>query len=333
MSARAHAWLARTRCTWIEPMVRGASRARTFGLAAEMSFWLFLSLVPLAAVSGWMAARVVTTRASAAAGLLSAVPPDARNLIQGEVQRVAGWRGSAVAPVALVTFVWLAASGVHAVFDALEVQAGASRPWWRQRLLALGTCVALSAGVALLGFLAVGLGRLEMVAGRAVPLAGMEATIAGSVLRAAAGLGIGVAMVAGVYVIGIPRGRRAAIPILPGALLAVVSIAAVGWGYRVLISTTGMADAYQGSLAVIGVTLTTLWLFSVALLLGAELNKVILDRRTEHCSSKPPAEEPLPRSDETWPTSDASSSPQTSPKPPIERSTGPSPLPHGSARP
>ena len=37
---------------WLDPILRGVDRARTLGLAAEMSFWLFLSLVPLAAVAG-----------------------------------------------------------------------------------------------------------------------------------------------------------------------------------------------------------------------------------------------------------------------------------------
>ena len=41
----------------------------------------------------------------------------------------------------------------------------------------------------------------------------------------------------------------------------------------------GPGNAYLGSLAVIGVTMMTLWLFSIAILLGAELNKVIRDRR------------------------------------------------------
>jgi uncharacterized BrkB/YihY/UPF0761 family membrane protein len=33
-------------------------RSRTFGLAAETAFWLFLSMIPLAAVGGLIAARL-----------------------------------------------------------------------------------------------------------------------------------------------------------------------------------------------------------------------------------------------------------------------------------
>lgn len=72
---------------------------------------------------------------------------------------------------------------------------------------------------------------------------------------------------------------------MPGALLAFVLLATLGWGYRLYVSRMGIGDAYLGSLAVIGVTMTTLWLFSVAILLGAQLNKVLGDRRKGRSSS------------------------------------------------
>jgi membrane protein len=318
---------------WIDPMIRGVSRARTLGLAAEMSFWLFLSLVPLAAVAGLVGARIATSRAPLEGGLMSSVPPDVRKMIDTEVQRVADWQGSTVAPIAIGTFLWLAASGVHAVFDALEVQTGSSRPWWKQRLLALVTCAALSGGVALLGLLAVGLGWAESLAGKAIPLAGAGASVVGGVVRAAVGVALGIAMVSGLYRVGIPRKARATIPILPGAVLAVLLIAGLGWGYRLYVSTAGTGDAYLGSLAVIGVTLMTLWLFSVALLLGAELNRVIDERRAAHPPTDAARAGPLPGMRPPWPISSTSSYRPISRTRPTAPSTGRSPSPSGSAPP
>jgi membrane protein len=284
---------------WLDPILRGVSRARTLGLAAEMSFWLFLSLVPLAAVAGLVAARFATSRASLAGAFLSSVAPEARGMIEGQVQNVAHWNGGRVAPVAIGMFVWLAASGVHSIFDALEVQSGTTRPWWKKRLLAIATCIGLSMGVAVLGLLAVGLHRLGAVAGKAVPFAGPAATVASLVGRSVLGWAISVCMIAALYRVGIPREARHQTPIVPGALLAVALLVALGWGYRLYVSSAGTGDAYLGSLAVIGVTLTTLWLFSVALLLGAELNKVLRDRRAadrqagSDTEARPP-ESPLP---------------------------------------
>ncbi|HEY5147788.1 MAG TPA: YhjD/YihY/BrkB family envelope integrity protein [Polyangiaceae bacterium] len=324
------AWVAQAR-EWLDPMWADIARARTLGLAAEMSFWLFLSLVPLAAVAGLVAAKLATQRAGVAGSLLSAVPPDARAMVTAQVTQVAQWSGKKVAPVAIGMFLWLAASGVHSIFDALEVQAASERPWWQKRALAIATCIGLSIGVAILGVIAVGLGWLETVAGRAVPHAPLEGTIAGFVVRSVLGLLIATGMVAALYRIGIPRAARSRVPVLPGALFAVALITALGWGYRVYVSATGTGDAYRGSLAVIGITLMTLWLFSLALLLGAELNKVAADRRSGHCAADDDVARVLRKVAGKWPTSDDSSYQPTSPTPPRGPSIGPLPSPSASA--
>jgi membrane protein len=282
---------------WLDPVVRGTARARTFGLAAEMSFWVFLSLVPLAAVAGLVAARLAMSHQPLEGTFLSSVAPEARRMIDTQVESLARWNGGKIAPVALVTFLWLASSGVHSIFDALEVQSETTRPWWKKRLLAVATCVCLSAGVALLGLFAVGFDRLAALVGRAMPLRAVGSTFAGGFGRWASGFVVSIAMVAALYRVGIPSEARRRTPVLPGALLAVALIAAVGWGYRLYLSRAGIGDAYLGGLAIIGVTLTTIWLFSVAVLLGAQVNTVIRDRRgAARAAMSPPREHSGPRS-------------------------------------
>jgi membrane protein len=277
------------------PLLRVIARARTLGLAAEMSFWLFLSLVPLAAVAGLIAARLAMRHEPFVGSLISSVPADVRHMIEDQVKSVANWSGG-VAPVALGMFVWLAASGVHAVFDALEVQSGTARPWWMKRVLALLTCVGLSVGVAVLGFLAIGLERIEALAGRALPIGHAEASVASSVARYASGFAIAIGMVAALYRIGIPREARYRTYVWPGTLLAVALIGLLGFCYRLYVSRMGTGDAYLGSLGIIGVTMTTLWLFSIALLLGTALNTVLGERRMAQSgaagSDRPPSAAP-----------------------------------------
>jgi membrane protein len=264
---------------WLDPIVHGVVRARTVGLAAEMSFWIFLSLVPLAAVAGLVAARLAMSRAPLEGSFLSSVAPEARDLIHRQVETVARWDTGKVAPVALAMFFWLASSGVNAIFEALEVQSETKRRWWMRRLLAIATCVGMSVGVAVLAVLTVGFDRLASLAGRAVPLPARGAVVAGDFARSASGFVISVTMIAALYRVGIPRQARRSTPILPGALLAAVLLTALGWGYRFYLSNVGVDDAYRGGLAIIGVTLTTIWLFSFALLLGAEVNTLLRDRR------------------------------------------------------
>jgi uncharacterized BrkB/YihY/UPF0761 family membrane protein len=78
-------------------ILSGIVRARTLGLAAEVSFWLFLALVPLAAVTGLVAARVAMSRQWMATSLVSSVPPSARALVARQVEQVAAWHGRTVA--------------------------------------------------------------------------------------------------------------------------------------------------------------------------------------------------------------------------------------------
>ena len=54
---------------------------RSLGLAAEMAFWLFLSLLPLSAVAGLVTAKLASGNASIAALLLDSLPRATREMV------------------------------------------------------------------------------------------------------------------------------------------------------------------------------------------------------------------------------------------------------------
>ena len=284
---------ARRVVTWAKVMFASMSRSRTFGLAAELAFWMFISLIPLAAVAGLIVARLAMTDHQAAIAILHGVPPSMRQLIKTQLAQVSAWNGGTVAPLAALTFVWLASSGVHSIFDALELETeSCQRPWWKKRLYALGTCIALSLGVAILTLLGTGLGWVGRFAGKSLSIgAGLHDTLA-VVLRIGVGALIAFGLVVGLYWVGLPKSVRRRMPLVPGAVCAVVLMALLGWGYRLYISTMGSGDAYQAGLAVIGVTLMVLYLASTALLAGAEFNRVLGARRVLKFSVHPLAAPP-----------------------------------------
>jgi membrane protein len=249
-------------------------------MAAEMAFWLFLSLIPLAAVAGLVAAKIATESADVAA-MLDTLPPETHRLVHRQLSHVAAWNGGAVGAPAAVVFFWLASGGVHSTFDLLEVKAGVSRSWWKKRLIALGTCLCLSVGVALIGLLAGGVRRVLAFLGGAVSLAGFQqqAGLFESGGRLVLGLLTATGLVAGLYFVGIPRSARSRMPVLPGALLAVLLQALLGYGYVFYLSKVGIQSAYQAGLSIIGVTMIALYLFSIALLVGAELNAILAKKR------------------------------------------------------
>ncbi len=260
--------LASARAWWLE-----IDRTNTLGLAAQVAFWLFLSLLPLAAVVGLLVARFAFLHSEVRFSILSSVPSAARDLVEGQLSHVANWNGGAVGPVATVMFVWLASGGVHSVFDALELQVGTERAWWKKKLMAIGACVALSIGAAALVLLATGATEIFRLIGGAVP-AWLGATFGpmGTVIRGTVSFVVATAMTYGVFWVGTPPAARHRIRLLPGAVFAVLFGAACGWGYGVYLATAGIGTGYEAGLAAIGVTMTSLYLLSLGALLGASLN-------------------------------------------------------------
>jgi membrane protein len=64
-------------------------------------------------------------------------------------------------------------------------------------------------------------------------------------------------------------------PIFPGALVAVLMQACLSFGYSTYVSRMGSGGAYTAGLAIIGLTMMGIYLFVVALLTGAVVNKRI----------------------------------------------------------
>lgn len=282
---------------WVKILFASLGRARTFGLAGEMAFWLFLSLLPLAAVAGLVVARFAMRETQLTTSMLETVPPTVRDLVTRELARVSAWNGGAVAPFAAITFVWLASSGVHAVFDGLELETESqARPWWKKRLYAIVTCVGLSIGFASIALLATGVAWIRGLLG---DLDAFAYVPSGATVLARAGGGalIAVALVSGLYWVGLPPRARRRMPVVPGAVLAVALQAVLGWGYGAYLRRMGDAGAYQAGLAVIGVTLIALYLASTALLVGVELNQLLGARRLLLASVHPAVVPPPPVTD------------------------------------
>jgi membrane protein len=274
---------------WMKILWEGVGTTRALGLAAEMAFWLFFSLLPLAAVGGLVLARLQFEGGDVVGTMLGSTPPAVRELIATQLGQVAKWNGGAVGPLAAVVFVWLASSGIHSIFETLEVQAGVARPWWKKRALALVTCGGLSVGVALLALLGTGLGWLFRLAGTALPHALTSSHGSGLftlTVRILLGVLIAFGLVAGLYTVGTPRVVHRPFTVVPGTLLAVSLQALSGFGYGLYIHLMGTGNAYQAGLGIVGVTLMSLYLFCLALLVGAELNQAMSDRHAStHASS------------------------------------------------
>lgn len=265
---------------WLRDVQARLDQARTFDLAAETAFWLLFALVPLAAVLGLVAARLSVRNWADAAPILSSLPLAAQRLIGEELTRLDRWNEGAVGAWSAVVFIWLASSGIHSIFDSLELQAGVSRPWWRKRVLALLACVGLSVAAAALALL----GPLVSVAvdwlGASFPVVrGVDGpSLATRALRLIVSTAIVFGLDCALYRVGVPAPPGSPMPIVPGAALAVSLQLALGVAHAAYLSGVGDGGAYVAGLSVIGVTMMGLYVFVAALLCGGVLNRWLHDR-------------------------------------------------------
>jgi membrane protein len=267
--------------------VRDSVDDRLPGLAAEMAFYVVLSLPPLALMvlgaAGFLADMVEAARVeeisaavmSAASALFTEstvddiVEPAVTGLLErgrGDILTLGGvlalWSGSRAARVML-----------QAVAIAYDLE---QRPsWWRTRLLALGVTVvgAVGGGLVLPGMV-IGPHLVEHrfgAAGLAIfwPLLGLAA----------------IAALAALYHLATP-GHNGWREDLPGALTAVALWVAGSWGLRVYAEAFVESNSAYTWFSAPLVLLLWVYVSSVALLIGAELNAEIEKLRQEEAGPR-----------------------------------------------
>jgi membrane protein len=288
--------------------VRGLLTHDAFGAAASIAFWIFLSLVPLLVLVGFLVGLVARARGVDAlvAPILDVVPGAAEGLVGKEIQRMAGGGGVSVAPLGVVGFLWTASSGLHNLMDVFEVAVQVKRrPWWKQRAIALGWVVLGLATACSLAWVLVKTdgvlngpdtpatiasaapapGHPEKVqATRAAPPAAHPksnlrrrmrralSTPDEQLVAAALMLLTGAAFLAGFYRFAVEHPPGVERHVWPGAVAAIVSWLLVSWAFGNYAVSIADYALYYGSLAAVAVLLVWLYLSSLALVIGAEVN-------------------------------------------------------------
>jgi membrane protein len=216
------------------------------------------------------------------------MPGVAADLLRTEVREVAAARVGTVAPLSVLGFVWLTTNGVHNLMDVFELLIHATpRPWWKQRLLAMAWLAGLLTVIALATWLLLLLNGVAMGIDDAAHLPGLVRQVSGVVeagwrrvgvlLLFATISNVAVAVFYRVAVIYPPELHRR---IWPGTIVAHVLWVAVSWGFGTYVRTMAHYAIFYGSLATVAVTLLWLYLTSLALVAGAEVNAQLEGLRT-----------------------------------------------------
>lgn len=135
----------------VRRFVRAAIERNVLEAAGSVAFRLFLSAVPLLVFAGYVLGILARRRGVDALlePLAEVLPTPTLAIVRDEIRRLAEPGSVALAPLSVVGFLWLTSSGAHNLLNVFAmVFRVRKRPWWRQRLHALGwTLLALALSV------------------------------------------------------------------------------------------------------------------------------------------------------------------------------------------
>jgi membrane protein len=247
------------------------------GLAAQLSYYFFLSLFPtllcLIAVASLFPLQNFVDDVTRL--LQPWVPGEAITLIRDQMVKIAGSGDTALLSVGILGALWSASAGMGAVVSAMNRAYGIddSRPWWRVKLLS----IVLTIGLAFFILIALTIVLAgPQLADLATQWLGMPAVWAWTwkILQwplafALVATGIGL-----IYYFA-PDAEQAWVWITPGSVVATVLWLLASIGFRYYVVTFGDYTATYGALGGIIVLLLWFYLSGLAIVVGAELNAEI----------------------------------------------------------
>jgi membrane protein len=257
-------------------MLRSLLRHHAVRTANAMAFDLFLALVPMLGLAGWLLSQFVSTSPEALARggvLLDLTPAELHGML---TEQLTALSATSLAPLAVLVGWWLSSSAFYTALCVFEESFECQpRSWLEGRLVSLLLALLGLTLVVVVGFVVLTL-TLESL--------GMLGRLASSVvsepaLRFAlglAGLGLVWAFLALLYRVAIRRpGKRRRVWLGAGVATLLGALSSVALGYYA--TNIARYSLFYGGLAAVVILLVWLWLWCSAVLLGAELSVMLED--------------------------------------------------------
>jgi membrane protein len=245
--------------------------------AAALSYYFVFALFPMVLFLAALIGLIPNVRLMEAliGYLAEALPPDAASVTTRVLREILEGAHGGLLSVGALAALWAASNGMGSIMTALNAAYDVqdARPWWKRRLLAVGLTVVF-AGFTLTALILLVLGpEIAATLARHIGL-GSVFTMAWTVLRWPAALILALVGVSLVYYLA-PWVRQPFSWVTPGSVVAVAGWLLASAGLRLYVTRFSDYNATYGSIG--GAILLLLWLYltSVALLVGAEINAEI----------------------------------------------------------
>ncbi len=243
--------------------------------AAQFSFYLMLALFPLLALVTTLASRIALIKLDVMPQLADILPGAAFEVVQGAMRDITVSQRPGVLPVTMIIALWAASSGVFALSKGLNMahrMQETRKPWVVRGLCLLFTVlivVSIFTEILMIVFGDYILERGATLLRISVPLLTL-----GRVLRIIVPVGV-VFLTLGLMYWLIPAHRMRFRHVLPGALFATFSWMGTSWLFSIYVARFANYSRFYGSLG--GVIILMIWIFlsSLTLLMGSEVNALL----------------------------------------------------------
>lgn len=264
------------------------NRTRAFTIAAALAFYFMLSIVPLLIVCSSLLKflpipNLFQQMLNIVAGM---VPAYAMSFVDKIVIGILSPSRTKLLSFGIAGYLWTASGGFSALIESLDIayEVKVSRPWWRDRLLALvltltsGALVSVSLLVYIVGPDFGHLLRESFLLPQGVEHLWPLLRIATTFVSFVAGLEI-------IYYLG-PNTRHRFVSTLPGAVLAIVLWFLSSEGLSFYLNHLSNYNASYGSMGALLGLMLWFYLTALAILIGAELNAEIVKGAFAHSESE-----------------------------------------------
>ena len=250
--------------------------------AAVLAYFFLLAVFPAALfVLSVLPSLHIPHLQQAVLDLLHQVLPEqSADLFEVTVRYVASKASAGLLTLGLIFTLWSASTGVYAIMEQLNIvyHVKDRRPFWKARgiaivlmLLFFGLTIA-SLSVVIFG--GVVQSWVASIIGWSHPLLTFFATLRWIIIIAALLLALALA-----YCYG-PDANLSFSFISPGSVVAIILIALGSIGFRFYVSEFGNYSATYGNLAAMIILMLWMYLASIAILLGGEVNAILHARRS-----------------------------------------------------
>jgi membrane protein len=281
--------------SWTELVKRTYREAvadNCLGLAAQLAYYFFLALFPalLFFVALISFIPVEGLLKSITDMLARVAPTEVLRLVQDQIVKIAQDKDGGLLTLGMIGTIWSTSSGVNAIIDTLnqayDIQE--SRPFWKVKAIALTLTVALAIFIVVsFALVLVGPTLAEKVA--VWFHLGPVFEWGWKILQWPIVFSL-IALAMAIIYYYAPDAEQEWVWITPGSVFATMLWVIISLGFKLYVSQFGSYNATYGAIGGVIVTLVWLYVSSLAVLLGAELNAEI-----EHASpyGKEPGEKAI----------------------------------------